>query len=125
MRPLMGFSMLDTVIPQGCTHQKAGSQAPSPLYSPSSPPEGSTLSTCSFLSNSMIQLIFNIPFCRIIARPKQKIHAALPKRGQKQQIARDEYIDTGRDKILCWRIWNKHRICHDFFGHLNLDFHTT
>lgn len=95
----MGFSMLDTVIPQGCTHQKAGSQAPFPLNSPSSPPEGSTLSTCSFLSNSMIQLIFNSPFCRIIARTKQKIHAVLPKRDQKLQIAHREYIDIGRERI--------------------------
>lgn len=100
----MGFSMLDTVIPQGCTHQKAGSQAPFPLNSPSSPPEGSTLSTCSFLSNSMIQLIFNSPFCSIISRPKQKIHAALPKRGQKQHMAHGEHTEIGRDKILGERI---------------------
>lgn len=86
----MGFSMLGTVIPQGCTHQKAGSQAPFPLNSPSSPPEGATLSTCSFLSNSMIQLIFNSPFCRIIARPKDKIYVALPERDHMLQIAHSE-----------------------------------
>lgn len=96
----MGFSMLDTVIPQGCTHQKAGSQAPFPLNSPFSPPEGSTLSTCSFLSNSMIRLIFNSPFCGIIVGPKHKIYAARPKRVPEQQIAHGGYIEIGRDKIF-------------------------
>ncbi len=57
MQSLIGFS---TVIPQGYTHQKAGS--PFSLWIHHFHPlEESTLSTCNFLSNNMIQLIFNSP----------------------------------------------------------------